>query len=51
MQKLTARQKKTLRRHAEHHSPKHMSAMTKAMQQDGKNFGQAHKLAQKKVGN
>ncbi len=44
MQKLTASQKKTLSKHSEHHSAKHMSAMTKAMQSDGKSFSQAHKL-------
>ena len=47
--KLTARQQETMRKHAKHHSPKHMKSMT-AMMNRGKTFTQAHKAAQKKVG-
>ncbi len=47
--KLTARQEATMRRHAEHHTKKHMSEMRKMMLA-GKTFTQAHKAAQKKVG-
>ncbi len=47
--KLTARQEATMKRHAEHHTKKHMSEMRKMMLA-GKTFTQAHKAAQKKVG-
>jgi hypothetical protein len=47
--KLTDRQEETMKRHKKHHSRKHMMAMRKAMLK-GSTFGQAHKLAQKKVG-
>tara|TARA_R100001460_G_scaffold20912_1_gene42975 strand:+ start:171 stop:338 length:168 start_codon:yes stop_codon:yes gene_type:complete len=47
--KLTDRQKETMKRHSKHHSSKHMKAMKTAMLK-GSTFGQAHKLAQKKVG-
>jgi len=47
--KLTDRQEATMKRHAKHHTPKHMNAMRQAMLK-GSTFGQAHKLAQKKVG-
>jgi len=50
MQKLTAGQQATLKKHKKHHSSKHMSAMTRAMREDGVSFSKAHKLAQKKVG-
>ena len=46
---LTKRQLVTLERHKKHHTNKHISEMKKAMVA-GKSFGQAHKLAQKKVG-
>tara|TARA_R100001510_G_scaffold47994_1_gene45544 strand:- start:1284 stop:1445 length:162 start_codon:yes stop_codon:yes gene_type:complete len=46
---LTKRQLVTLERHKKHHTNKHMAEMKKAMLA-GKTFGQAHKLAQKKVG-
>jgi hypothetical protein len=46
---LTARQQATMKRHAEHHSKKHMAEMRKAMK-SGKTFTQAHKAALKKVG-
>ena len=47
--KLTDRQEKTMKRHAKHHTSKHMKTMRQAMLK-GSTFGQAHKLAQKKVG-
>ena len=46
---LTARQQTAMKRHAEHHSKKHMTEMRKAMK-SGKSFTQAHKAALKKVG-
>jgi len=46
---LTPRQQATMKRHSKHHTSKHMAAMKKAML-SGKTFGQAHKIAQKKVG-
>lgn len=46
---LTDRQKKTMQRHAEHHTKKHMTEMRKLML-EGKTFTQAHKIAMKKVG-
>jgi hypothetical protein len=46
---LTQRQKDTLKRHSKHHTKKHMAEMTKMMKQ-GKTFGEAHKMAMKKVG-
>ena len=46
---LTTRQKKTLSKHAKHHSVKHMQLMRKLMN-EGKTFSQAHTQAQKKVG-
>ena len=46
---LTDRQKKTMQRHAEHHTKKHMTEMRKLMLK-GKTFTQAHKIAMKKVG-
>jgi len=49
MAALTKKQKSLMSKHGEHHSPKHMKEMTKAMQQ-GKSFSSAHKTAQKKVG-
>ena len=50
MQKeLTKRQIETLKRHAVHHSPKHMQHMKRKMKQ-GKTFTEAHKQAMKKVG-
>ena len=47
--KLTSRQEAAMKRHAEHHSKKHMTEMRKAMKA-GKTFTQAHKDAMKKVG-
>ena len=49
MASLTKKQKSLMSKHGEHHGPKHMKEMTKAMQQ-GKSFSAAHKSAQKKVG-
>ena len=49
MNELTKRQKDTLKRHKKHHTNKHMAMMKKAMR-NGKTFGQAHKMAMKKVG-
>ena len=46
---LTDRQKKTMQRHAEHHTKKHMTEMRKLMLK-GKTFTQAHKIAMEKVG-
>ena len=46
---LTDRQKATLKRHAKHHTAKHMAMMRKEMRA-GKSFTAAHKMAQKKVG-
>jgi hypothetical protein len=47
--KLTERQLKTLERHKEHHTKKHMDMMIKLMQQ-GKTFTEAHNIAMDKVG-
>ena len=47
--KLTDRQLKTLERHKEHHTKKHMDMMIKLMQQ-GKTFTEAHNIAMDKVG-
>lgn len=46
---LTDRQKETLKRHAEHHTPKHMAMMRKLMR-EGMSFTAAHKKAQKEIG-
>tara|TARA_R100001594_G_scaffold143395_2_gene191306 strand:+ start:300 stop:470 length:171 start_codon:yes stop_codon:yes gene_type:complete len=47
--KLTSRQQATLKKHAVHHTKKHMDMMRKAMR-GGSTFSAAHKMAQKKVG-
>ena len=49
MKKLTDRQKKTLKKHAVHHSKKHMAMMKKEMRA-GKSFTFAHKKAKRLVG-
>tara|TARA_R100001510_G_scaffold45594_1_gene42324 strand:+ start:1032 stop:1184 length:153 start_codon:yes stop_codon:yes gene_type:complete len=49
MKKLTDRQQATMKRHSKHHSKKHMALMRRLMI-EGKTFGAAHKVAQKKVG-
>ena len=46
---LTTRQRETLKRHSPHHSAKHMAEMRKSMKA-GKTFGEAHKIAMRKVG-
>ena len=46
---LTSRQKKTMNRHARHHSLKHMQEMAKDMAK-GRTFAQAHVRAMRKVG-
>ena len=46
---LNTRQKKTMRKHARHHSLKHMRQMASAMKK-GRTFSQAHKSAMRKVG-
>tara|TARA_R100001460_G_scaffold3675_7_gene10959 strand:- start:861 stop:1043 length:183 start_codon:yes stop_codon:yes gene_type:complete len=46
---LNTRQKKTMRKHARHHSMKHMREMASAMKK-GRTFTQAHNSAMKKVG-
>ena len=46
---LSIRQREALKRHAKHHTAKHMTSMKKAMR-GGKTFGAAHKEAIKKVG-
>ena len=47
--KLTLRQKAALKRHASHHTKKHMEQMKKDMK-SGKTFTKAHKNAMRKVG-
>ena len=49
MKKLTLSQMKTLKKHSEHHSKKHMDMMKKLMR-EGKTFKAAHTAAQKEVG-
>tara|TARA_R100000664_G_scaffold24465_1_gene34268 strand:+ start:278 stop:475 length:198 start_codon:yes stop_codon:yes gene_type:complete len=46
---LTKRQQDTMKKHAVHHTGKHMKMMANMMKR-GKTFTQAHKAAQKKVG-
>ena len=46
---LTQRQQDTLKRHAKHHTKKHMAEMTRSMRQ-GMTFGAAHKKAMSKGG-
>tara|TARA_R100001510_G_C7614734_1_gene177256 strand:- start:656 stop:811 length:156 start_codon:yes stop_codon:yes gene_type:complete len=50
MKKLTKRQEQTMKRHSVHHSKKHMALMRRLMIEKGNTFGQAHKVAQKRVG-
>ena len=47
---LTPRQRKTMNRHARHHSLKHMRSMARAMKK-GRTFAQAHRSAMRSVGN
>tara|TARA_R100001015_G_C4608788_1_gene164035 strand:+ start:1173 stop:1355 length:183 start_codon:yes stop_codon:yes gene_type:complete len=46
---LKPRQRKTMNRHARHHSLKHMRAMANSMKK-GATFSSAHKSAMRKVG-
>tara|TARA_A100001035_G_C27757872_1_gene489734 strand:- start:1472 stop:1648 length:177 start_codon:yes stop_codon:yes gene_type:complete len=47
--KLTKRQQDTMKKHAKHHSKKHIQYMTNSMRR-GTSFTKAHKNAQKNVG-
>tara|TARA_R100000278_G_scaffold75040_1_gene58646 strand:- start:74 stop:241 length:168 start_codon:yes stop_codon:yes gene_type:complete len=47
--KLTTRQEAAMKRHAEHHTKKHMVEMRRLMK-SGKTFTEAHKMVMKKVG-
>jgi|TARA_R100001015_G_C4598244_1_gene153316 hypothetical protein len=49
LSKLTKRQQETMKKHAKHHSKKHMQYMKNSMLR-GATFSQAHKRAQKAVG-
>ena len=44
---ITKRQEATLKKHSEHHTPKHMADMRKAMR-SGSTFTKAHIIAKKK---
>ena len=46
---LTTRQVNAMKKHAKHHTVKHLKSMVTAMK-NGKTFTQSHKIAQKKVG-
>ena len=46
---LTPRQKKTMRRHAVHHSLKHMRSMARSLK-NGSTFASAHNKAMRSVG-
>lgn len=46
---LTSRQQATMKKHAKHHTGKHMKSMT-SMMKKGMSFTEAHKKAKKKVG-
>ena len=46
---LNKRQVSAMRRHARHHTRKHLRAMVTAMRK-GRTFTQSHKAAMKKVG-
>jgi len=46
---MTDRQKSAMKRHAKHHTVKHIKMMIKLMKQ-GKPFTEAHEIAMKKVG-
>ena len=49
MAKLNLSQMRTLKKHSEHHSKKHMDMMKKLMR-EGSSFKAAHSKAQKQVG-
>jgi len=46
---LSKRQVSSMRRHARHHTAKHLKSMVSAMRR-GKTFGQSHSSAMRKVG-
>lgn len=46
---LDKRQQNAMKKHAEHHTIKHLKVMVGAMNK-GATFGESHKLATKKVG-
>ena len=46
---LNARLQGAMKRHAKHHTAKHLRSMVTAMKK-GKTFTQSHKIAMKKVG-
>ena len=46
---LNIRQQSAMKRHAKHHTAKHLRSMVTAMKK-GKTFTQSHKIAMKKVG-
>ena len=46
---LTKQQTETLRKHATHHSKKHMTAMDRDIKK-GKSFAEAHRIAKRRVG-
>ena len=46
---LTTRQRLAMKKHAKHHTAKHLKGMVDAMKK-GKTFTQSHKHAMKKVG-
>lgn len=46
---LNKRQQDVMKKHAKHHTKKHMASMTNMMKR-GSTFTEAHKKAQKKVG-
>ena len=46
---LNASQQGAMKRHAKHHTAKHLRSMVTAMKK-GKTFTQSHKIAMKKVG-
>jgi len=47
--KLNKRHQSFMKKHAKHHTKKHMVSMTNMMKR-GKTFTESHKAAQKKVG-
>ena len=46
---LTTRQRLSMKKHAKHHTAKHLKGMVDAMKK-GKTFTQSHKTAMKKAG-
>ena len=46
---LNMKQQNAMRRHAKHHTAKHLRSMVTSMKK-GKTFTQSHKIAMKKVG-